>query len=177
MGDSALRSGQFIEELDNGVPDHQDRCPYREKAPDVDIGVREIDRECEQNTEDRTRSSEQYDSVHAGQYVDNKGENSRQCSRSEIEEEEFPAAHPPFHLGPEKEQPEHVEQEVEQSGMAEHVGEELPYVQPLENEPRDQCCIVDAVSAHHVEEKNRHIGQYQSKSVIFVGVPQGAAYK
>jgi len=177
MGDAPLNSQDFVKELDKGIPDHKYRGTHRYKSEDIDIGMGEEDRKGEQDPEYRPRSAKQYDSVHPGQDIHYEGEDPRQGTGDQIKEKKFPAPHLPLHLGSEEKQTQHIEEDVGQSGMGEHIGDELPYPEPFQDESGNEGRIIDGISTHHIEEKNSNIYNYQSDGEIFVGMPKGASQK
>ncbi len=163
MSHPALHAEDLVKQLDGRITDYQYRCADRQDTEDIDIGMGKIDRKGQQHRKHRPRSPQQDNSVHPGHEVHYKREYTGQNPCSHIEEQKLTAAHPPLYLHTEKEDAEHVKQNVGKAGVGKHIGDKLPDIALLQNQPRNESRIKAAVGADVVQHIDEDIDQNYSK--------------
>ncbi len=104
---------------------------YRKQEPDVYDSIRIKHRECHQHRENRTRSADRRNMAVERQQERDYAR--RRCRSDEIELEKFPRSPLPFQIGAEHPESEHVEEDVEEAAMQEHVSQRLPESEPVNN--------------------------------------------
>ncbi len=85
------------------------------------------------------------------------GERAGADACEEIELEKIARAPDPFQLGAEHPQRQHVEQDVKDSRVQEHVGDELPRPELMHHERRHQAQIVAQGRQQRRDHEHRHV--------------------
>jgi hypothetical protein len=126
VGNLAGKPGNGEEQFQGGKAQHQNRGAEGKDAPDVNDRVRKEYRVGKLHREDRPGRTQEDDKIAAGKVINGKGKDPGKTPGKQVKEDEFLASHPPFHLGTEDKKGEHVEKNMAEPGVEEHVGQESP---------------------------------------------------
>lgn len=163
MGHIAAVTGPAEEEFDHAIDDDE---PFglqrnrRDEQHDDGIGVH--DAEGEQQTHHGTRRADKLDWQFAGQPGRGDLDQRRTDAADHVVDEEALRAQFVLQRAPEHPQTEHVEEDVLEIGVQEHVGDELVgvelHAQKLRSPDREGEQAVDLVADG--QQRRGHIGQY-----------------
>ena len=142
--DAAASAGERRIERDRAHDHDEVLRRDREQHHVVDRTVGKVERVCEQQPVDRARRADDVRPVQLLRCGERQqGKQHREDARAdpghEVELQEVPRAPDPLELGAEHPQRQHVEEDMKQPAVQEHVGAELPDPEPVDDEERNQA--------------------------------------
>jgi len=126
MGHAAVHAGNREDKFKSGKAQHHYRSAQGKYAPDINNRIGKKHRVSKFHGEKRPGRAHKDDSISAGNIIHHKGKHPRQDSGQEIIKQKFTAAHLPFYLGSKNKKPKHIENDVAEIAVHEHIRNNSP---------------------------------------------------
>ncbi len=173
MSNAGVHAEYLREQGDCGKTEYENRRTNRQYPHDIDPRIRKICSIREKYRIYRTRCTEQKYSHGSTEPIHEKGEDTGEHPGDQIKHEKLIAPESSFEHGPEKEESEHIKQNMRNAAVYEHVGDELPDIPAIHHEHRIHREInVHAPLCNIGKKKDEHVYRYENQRYIVKRVRQ-----